>query len=162
MVDLTRLEQKLKIDEHALDVALREHPDLFYQVATELAMAISHRDGAKQDLIEIESEVDMQLRKAAAAAETKTTEKEVESNRKTDKRVIKANSNYLEAHLKAAKWAALKEAYESRSYALSKLVDLHLASYYSTNESKVVSGSTLRDVRANQVKEANRNKRVQV
>lgn len=160
MADLKKLEDKLKIDQHALDIALREHPDLFYKVASELALAISNRDEAKQDVDDIEAIVDMELRRAAAVSEDKVTEKAIESNKRTDKRVVSANDKFLEARFGAAKWAALKEAYESRSYALSKLVDLFLANYYSSNEDKKISGPSFRDARANQVKDNNRRVRV--
>jgi hypothetical protein len=160
--DLKHLEDKLKIDQHSLDTALREHPDLFYKVASELALAISNRDEAKQDVDEVEAEVDMELRKDAATSGAKTTEKEIESNRKVDKNVRAANDRFLAKRYEAAKWTALKEAYEARSYALSKLVDLFLAAYYDANEDKRSGGVTLRDARASQIKEANRNKRVSV
>lgn len=130
-MDKKRLETRLAIDEYALDVALREHPDLFYQVASELALAISRRDEAKQEVDEVEATVDKELRRSAAMAGDKITEKEVESNKKLDKKVQTANDNFLEKRLEAAKWTALKEAYEQRSYALSKLVELHLANYSS-------------------------------
>lgn len=159
---LKQLEDKLKIDEHALDIALREHPDLFYKVATELALAISNRDEAKQVLDETEAEVDMELRKDAATSGAKTTEKEIESNKKVDSKVKSANDKFLEERFNAAKWTALKEAYEARSYALSKLVDLHLANYYSSNEDKKTGGTTLRDVRSSHVKQELAARRVKV
>jgi hypothetical protein len=162
MADLKQLEAKLRIDEHALDIALREHPDLFYKVATELALAISNRDEAKQDLEEIEAQVDMELRKAAAVSDTKTTEKEIESNKKVDKKVKAANDKFLEERFNAAKWTALKEAYEARSYALSKLVDLFLANYYSANEDNRTGATTLRDARAQHVKKDLVERRVRV
>ena len=161
-MNLKQLEDKLKIDQHALDIALREHPDLFYQVASELALAISNRDEAKQDLDQIEAQVDSELRRAAAISEDKVTEKAIESNKNTDKRVIAANDKFLEERYNAAKWTALKDAYEQRSYALSKLVDLFLANYYSSNEDKKTGGPALRDVRSQQVKEINKRVRVQV
>lgn len=161
-MDLKQLESKLQINEHALDTALREHPDLFYKVASELALAISNRDEAKQDLSVIEAEVDAQVRKEAARMNEKTTETEIKSLVKLDKKTIAANDKFHEESYNAAKWAALKEAYESRSYALSKLVDLYIANYYSSNTDKTTGGPSLRDMRANQVKEQNRNKRVSV
>jgi hypothetical protein len=176
MTDIKKLEAKLAINEHALDVALREHPDLFYKVAVELALAISNRDEAKQDLEETEAEVDMELRKDAALISVKTTEKEIESNKKADKRVKSANDRFLAERLNAARWTALKESFEQRSYALSKLVDLYLANYYSSSDSpknlanyysssdspKMSGTTTLRDIKANEVKQelAERRKRV--
>lgn len=153
MTDIKNLESKLAIDEHALDVALRDHPDTFYRVAMELALAVSLRDEAKQDLEEVEAEVDMELRKDAATIGAKTTEKEIESNKKVDKNVRAATDRFMEARYNAAKWTALKDAFEQKSYALSKLVDLYLGNYYSSHDSvKPANGSTLRDVKAQHVK----------
>ena len=162
MTVIKQLEDKLQINQHALDVALREHPDLFYKVASELALAISNRDESKQDLDELEAQVDIELRNAAAVSGDKTTENQILSNKKVDRRVKAANDKFLAERLNTAKWTALKEAYEARSYALSKLVDLFLASYYSNQEDKKTNAPALRDAQANQVKEANRNKRVAV
>ena len=157
---LKQLEAKLVIDEHALDIALREHPDLLYKVASELALAISNRDEAKQELEQIQAQVDSELRKAALISDQKVTETSIQSNKNTDKRVIAANDVFLEKSYEAAKWTALRSAYEQRSYSLSKLVDLFLANYFSTNEDKKTGGAAVRDVRANQVKEVNRSRRI--
>jgi len=162
MTDIKQLEAKLQIDQHALDIALREHPDLFYKVASELALAISNRDEAKQDLDEIEAEIDIKLRNDAAIVGEKTTETQIQSNKKIHPKVKSANDKLLEQKLHTAQWTALKEAYEARSYALSKLVDLYLANYFSSNEDKKVNGPALRDVRASQAKQENRNRRVSV
>jgi hypothetical protein len=159
---LKQLEDKLIINEHALDVALREHPDLFYRVATELAIAVSNRDAAKMSLEKVEAMVDMDLRADAAKIGAKTTEKEIESNKKVDKTVIAANENFLSERYNAAKWTALREAYEQRSYALSKLVDLYLANYYSSQEDKKTGAPDFRTARAEHIKEENRRKRVGV
>lgn len=158
--NINELKKGLRIDEHALDHALRDHPVLFYNVSAELALAISNRDEAKQDLEEVEAVVDMELRKSAAVSGERTTEKEIESNRKTDQRVKSANDKFLVEKLNAANLAALKEAFEQKSYALSKLVDLYLANYYSSNEDKKAGGPTLRDVRSQQVKDVNKSARV--
>lgn len=160
--NLKRLKDGLRIDEHSLDHALRDHPGLFFEIGTALALAISNRDEAKQDLSEVEATVDMELRKSASQIGSKVTEKEIESNRNIDKRVKAANDRFLEEKLNAANLSALKEAYEQKSYALSKLVDLYLANYYSSHEDKKTGGTTLRDARAHHVKEelAERRKRV--
>ena len=155
---LKQLEEKLKIDEHALEIALRDNPALFYDVASELALAISQRDEAKQDLDELEAEVDMELRQAASVSGERTTEKEIESNKKADKRVKAATDRFLQLRYDAAKWTALKDAYEQRSYALSKLVELYISNYYSSQDHKPAS-TTLRDTRAEHVKQS-RAKRV--
>lgn len=161
MTDLKKLEDKLKIDQHALDIALREHPDLFYKVASELALAISNRDEAKQDVDDIEATVDMELRRAASVSEDKVTEKAIESNKWADKRVVSANDKFLEARFEAAKWAALKEAYESRSYALSKLVDLYVVGYFSDKSDSKHDNASY-ELQSSQIKKVNATRRREV
>lgn len=161
-MNIKQLEDKLRIDEHSLDVALREHPELFYRVATELALSISKRDEAKLEMDQIEAKVDMDLRADAAKIGTKTTEKEIESNKKVDRKVISVNEKFLAERYNSAKWTALREAYEQRSYALSKLVDLYLANYYSSQEDKKTGATDFRTARAEHIKEENRRKRVGV
>jgi hypothetical protein len=162
MSNLKQLEEKLQINEHALDVALREHPDLFYQVASQLALSISKRDADKQALGEAEASVAMELRAKAARLDEKVTENSIAAQVKSDKRIVEANEAYLNAHFEAAKWAALKEAYESRSYALSKLVDLFIANYYSSNEGSKTGATAFRETQANHIKDHNKRKRVEV
>ena len=160
-VDLLKdLKAKLRIDEHALEVAWRDQPDLFYQVANEHALALSIRDESKQDLEELEAEVDMELRRDAATSGEKTTETQIQSNKKTDKRVRAANDSFLEKRYIAEQWKVLRDAYEQRSFALSRLVELYIANYYSSNEHKTTTNANLKDIRAQSVKEVNRNRRV--
>ena len=159
---INTLEAKLQIDPHALDTALREHPDLFYKVASELALAISNRDESKQNLDEIEAVVDLEIRAESARLGEKTTEKEVESHKKTDKRVMSANDVFIEEKLNTARWTALKDAYEQRSYALSKLVDLYLANYYSSNQDNRTGGADFINARVEQIKQQNQRQRVKV
>ena len=158
---IKQLEDKLRIDEHALEVSLREHPELFYKVATELALAISNRDEAKQDLEEVEALVDMEIRKDASAVGGKTTEKEIDSLKKADERVITASDKFMEERYNAAKWSALKEAYEQKSYALYNLTELYISNYYSSNEN--AGKVTVREAKAQKAREViNERRRVSV
>lgn len=153
MSDITRLEQlrtKLKIDEHSLEIELRDYPRLVDEVGQEHVNAISLRDEAKQTLDETEARVDSDIRRDAAVNEEKVTEKDVESQKRLSPTVIKANKRYFELKHLAAQWGVLKEAIEKRSYALSKLVDLYIANYYSEIEKK---GSTdLKTIQASRAK----------
>lgn len=160
--ELSKLKQGLRIDEHSLDTALRDHPDLFYDVSIALALAISNRDEAKQNLEEIEAEVDIEIRSETARMNEKTTEGQIQSLKKVDPKVKTANDKFLEEKLNAANLTALKEAYEQKSYALSKLVELYLANYYVTNQDKKTGAPDLRAARANQIKETNSRARVKV
>ena len=151
-VTIESLESGLRIDEHALEDALTAHSDFFYKVSDQMTLALSRRDEAKQQLEEVEADVDLELRKDAAKLEERTTEKEIESNRKIDRRVKAANAQYLKLKHEAARWATLKEAFEQRSYALSKLVDLYVANYYSQAEKKERPQANLRDIKAQRVR----------
>src|SRR5262245_24296743 len=91
---IRELEDALKIDEHGLDDALLEQPDIFYRVARTLALMISRRDLAKVELSDRESTVDLAFRRDAQIAEDKITEAEVKNNVRQDKEVKK-----LRAHL---------------------------------------------------------------
>lgn len=134
MSKLDTFRKKLVIDEHALEIALREHPQLVYDVGIELALAISNRDEAKQTLEELEAETAISLRREAELAEERVTDKSIESQVKFNRGVKEANAFFLEKKLEAAQWSVLKDSFDQRSYALSKLVDLYLANYYSNIE----------------------------
>lgn len=150
MHNIEILQKKLQIDEHALEKALKEHPDLVYNVGQMYALSISERDGSKLKLDEIIAEVDSEIREDAAAAEEKVTEKAVEGRVKADDRVKKANQAFLDLKLKADQIGVLKEAYNQRSYALSKLVDLYISNYYSEIEGK--GSGDYKTVQAHRVK----------
>lgn len=133
---LEELRKKLLIDEHALELELKNYPALIDEVGQACVLAISDRDEAKEDLDEVQAVVDAQIRRNAAIADEKITEKEVESQKKLNAKVKAANQNFLDLKLEAAQWGVLKEAFDKRSYALSKLVDLYIANYYSEIEKK--------------------------
>lgn len=133
---LEDLRKKLQIDEHSLEIELKNFPNLVDDVGQASVLAISYRDEAKQELDEIEAKVDSEIRSEAAEANEKVTEKDVESQKKLDPKVKAANKKFLDLKLEAAQWGVLKEAFEKKSYALSKLVDLYIANYYSEIEKK--------------------------
>lgn len=151
---LEALRAKLIIDEYHLELMLKQHPELVYDVGIELAFAISNRDQAKQNLEEIEAVVDNEIRQNAI---DKVTEKDVESQKRRDKKVIAHNEDFLALKHLAAQWGVLKEAFDQRSYAISKLVDLYLANYYSNIEK---NGETeFKTVQADRIKTHNREQR---
>lgn len=155
---LESLERGLTINEHALEEASRDQPEFFYRVSKELAMLISRRDEAKQDLAAIEAEVDLDIRREASDNNEKTTEGEVAARRRVDKRVVaaQANLNYFSGWV--GQYAALKEAFQQRSYALNHLIELHLSSYF--GEVKGPSNKfSLRDVAADRARRSMANAR---
>lgn len=128
---ISDIEPELKIKEHALDEALQQNPDLFYRVSKALALAISRRDGAKQNLAELDAEVDTKLRNEAAQNEEKITEAGLTAKKRAHRAVVRANETLLKLNSQVMQLQALKDSFQQRSYALGNLVDLHVAGYFS-------------------------------
>ncbi len=122
------LEKGLLIDEHALERALMEQPSIFYKVSSLLAIAISRRDGAKQDKEVIEAKADAKIRHDAEVGGEKITEKLIEGRKIL--RVMDLSNELLELNGNVGQLSALKEAFQQRSYVLNKLTDLYIAGYY--------------------------------
>lgn len=129
-IDYAKLEAALAIDEDALEEGHRDQPQAFYQVAKALALATSQRDGGKKALEETEAEVDLRHRQMAAASEEKITEPGLKSKLALNAQVKAARDRLLKLDHRVKKLTALKEAFEMRSFALNKLVDLYIHNYY--------------------------------
>lgn len=157
---LEELRAKLLINEHALELELKNYPELVDEVGQAYVLAMSERDQSKDDLDEILAKVDGEIRSTASANDEKITEKEVESQKKLDSKVKAANKRFLDLKLEAAQWGVLKEAIEKRSYALSKLVDLYISNYYSEIEKK--GDGDFKTVQSHRVKEINKERRERV
>lgn len=131
MATIKDYEKALLVDEHALNEELQHQPDLFYRVSKLLLNAISERDAAKQDLVELEARVDAEIRKDASVSGERVTEKEVESQKKLNPKVTKAIRDLHALQLQVAKYTALKEAYMQRANVLRDFVTLYSANYFS-------------------------------
>ena len=160
--DLRELEAALRIDEHALEKALRDQPVMFYRVANAYALEISRRDAAKQALQDAEAEADLNARDRARRADQKITEGEIRATIQTDGQVAQAQAALARRSERAAKLAALKEAFQQRSYALKDLAGLYVANYYTASEHNALPnavrdrGATETRTRMNEVRKASK------
>lgn len=132
--DFRELEEGLRIDEHALDEALRDHPEMFYRVAKALALEISRRDEAKQAHQDAEFKADLAIRARAESQGKKMTESEVRSRVNQSEDVIFRRDTLLRLSESVGLLSSLKEAFQARSYALKDLVGLYVSNYYSASE----------------------------
>lgn len=132
--DFRELEEALRIDEHALEEALRDQPTMFYRVSSAYALEISRRDAAKQAFQDAEATCDLAVREDAQKEERKITEGEVRATVQTDGNVAKARERLNRLSESVGRLAALKEAFQQRSYALKDLAGLYVANYYSASE----------------------------
>lgn len=148
------LETGLRIDEHALDDALVQHPDLFYRVSKQLALLTSQRDAKKQELAEQEAKADGDIRETASKHKDKVTETEVKNMIRLDADVSRVLHELLDLNRQVGSWTALKEAFQARSYVLKDLVNLYIANYYGSNQDGGSSaGRALRNHSASHVRE---------
>ena len=125
-----QLEAALLIDEHALDEAIEQQPDLFFRCSKQLALLESRRDAAKQALMDEEAKVDTDLRAKARKNDEKITNDEIKAQTRLMPAVKKAVLTYLDLSQQASLYEVLKESFKQRSYALGHLVDLYVAGYF--------------------------------
>lgn len=137
---LRELETGLQIDEHGLEEANQQQPDLLYRVSKHLEMLISLRDESKQNFEYVEAMVDIDLRERFLTDDRdsekgekrgRVTDKVIEAHKKVDARVRNAETEMLRLSFAVGQFKALKEAFIQRSYALKEMVGLYLANYYS-------------------------------
>lgn len=158
--DFRELEESLRIDEYALEEALRDQPEMFYRVSKALALEISRRDAAKQAHQDAEFKADLSIRARAEEQGKKMTESEVRSRVNQSDDVVFKREELLRLNERVGLLSSLKEAFQSRSYALKDLVGLYVSNYYSASEhtsgSGVVRDRAAADARARMNEERRR------
>ena len=148
---LQELEKGLSIDPHALDDALTTQSVIYYEVSQRLALLTSRRDAAKLSMADTEAYTDGIIRRAAREQDSKKTAEEIRALVRVNGAVQKAQRVYLTLNYGVGQFRALQEAFQQRSYALNKLVELYLSSYFA--DAPVNAGvSSIRDRDADQAK----------
>lgn len=124
------MDAAIMIDKHALDDCLVQQPELFHKVAERLALEVSLRDEAKNELSIVMAEVDEIVRLHAETSGTKVTETAIKMQIQQHPDVVMARNVVMGLEKSVGLLQALKESYNQRSYALKDLVSLYLAQYY--------------------------------
>ena len=130
--DPDELRQRLRIDKHALDDEVEHQPELYGEVAEAASLAKSQVESLEEQIKEVEADLDTQARADAETEGDRITENAIKAIIASDKdrkeMVIKLlNARFLQRRLEA-----LTTSFRHRSYALRDMVDLFLASYYSS------------------------------
>lgn len=133
---LTELSNKLRIDPDDMDVELITQPNDFYHAATGVAMAISLRDEAKNDLDVAESELYLMFRRDAVE---KLTEAQLDAMVKSHELRAEYFDKYLEAKQWADHWLALRDSFTQKGHALRELAELHKLNYFGERSTNPVS-----------------------
>ena len=145
------LKDALQIDKLALDDAWVELPDLFWRVSEAYTMACSDRDELKLELGELRASLSSQYRAEAESAGKKTSVDSINAEVENSPKYADLQREYSDLVAKAAKWAALKEAYGTRRDALKGLTQLYASNYFSID-----AGSRPRSAAVDSVAERNR------
>lgn len=130
--DPDELRQCLKIDKHDLDSEVEQQPELYGEVAEAASLSKSQVESLEEQIKELESLLDSGIREDAITEDERITENAIKSIIAADETrkemVIKLlNARHLQRRLEA-----LTTSFRHRSYALRDMVDLFLASYYSS------------------------------
>ena len=150
---IEKWQQKLAIDQNALDREVEMQPYLFFQVADECAEALSRRDSAYDELKRTDADLNFSVRESLAESGQRVTEEMVKSAVLIDNRHIEAQKKYNEAKLESDKIEALKSAFQQRGYMLRDLVQL-FATGYSMGSSVNYPPHSSRDVAAEKNRQA--------
>lgn len=130
---------KLTIDRHGLDDEWVEQPGIVQAIGERLAIEISRRDEAKDQLADIIAEVDGEVRLAHDSDDEddkkkkKPTETAIKNEVAQDKHVKAAKQHLRTLELNVGRLGALKDSFHQRRYALQDLVSLYLGGYYTSN-----------------------------
>jgi len=122
----------LRIDEHNLEKEWVWQPSLYYKYATKLADAENRLDEAKADLECTKAELDSDIRSNPDSyGITKVSEKAIENCVPQQEAYQKALEQYQKANHLVRVLKAMVTSLDHRKRALTSLVELHLANYYS-------------------------------
>lgn len=130
-LDTIDFPSRLRLDKHALDEAIAEQADLYYQIAEEHAQARDIVERAKATLDEVDSSLALALRAAADKAGTKLTEARISEQVLTSEEHVANATALADERLSAERWGALRDAFGQRASMIKVLADLYVAGYFS-------------------------------
>ena len=130
--DPDELRTKLRIDKHSLDTEVEQQPELYGEVAEAAALSKSQIDSLEEQIKELEADIDTQARVDADNEGDRITENAIKAIIASDEDRKKMVIKLLDARHLQRRLEALTTSFRHRSYALRDMVDLFLASYYSS------------------------------
>ena len=130
--DPDELRQRLRIDKYSLDTEVEHQPELYGEVAEAAALSKSQIESLEEQIKELEADLDTQARADAETEGDRITENAIKAIIASDKDRKKMIIKLLDARHLQRRLEALTTSFRHRSYALRDMVDLFLASYYSS------------------------------
>ncbi len=130
--DIDELRTKLRIDKYSLDTEVEHQPELYGEVAEAASLAKSQIESLEEQIKELEADLDTQARADAETEGDRITENAIKAIIASDKDRKEMVIKLLDARYLQRRLEALTTSFRHRSYALRDMVDLFLASYYSS------------------------------
>jgi len=135
--------RRLRIEKHQLDDELELQAELLHSISEHVVSAKSRALHAKDHLERTEGDIYSD----AKQDNPKATVPELQGITLRDPDRIKAFDLYQRARESQESWEGLHEAWRSRGFALRALVDLRLASYYTSDSSAADGRKALNQAR---------------
>ena len=142
-IDIDEFRSYLKLDKHALDQELEEHPVLLFKISEAYVQAAAHRDMLKEQLATVDAGLFDNYRRKPVKDKERITDTSIKTAVQADRNHEKAATAYLTAKNQADLLLALKEAFQSRGYMIKDLCSLYTSNYYES-ESVKPNGNTTR------------------
>lgn len=138
---MDELRENIMIDKDDLDTMWIQQPQLFQRLGERLALEISIRDEAKEELKDIEAALDAAIReedneRVEQDGGKKMTETAIKNKVREAKTFKTATERLARLATGVALLGATKETYQMRRYALQDLVSLHISGYSMSTASK--------------------------
>lgn len=120
--------EKLIIDEHALDLELLQQAHTFNEIAQAAVDQEARRDKYKETMAQVDAELSHDIR--SKKSDTRITDAYVLAQVLNHPDHKDISDKFLLAKHRAARLAALKEAYINRGWMVRELVQLHAIGYF--------------------------------
>jgi DNA repair exonuclease SbcCD ATPase subunit len=126
-------EKMLKIDPLALDKALIEQPQVFWEVSERLSNTISEADAIKSELKELDGSLYLEIRSEYERSGEKFSEAKINSEVLSDSQRLEVSTIHNDLCGIVNLLSALKESFNQRSYMLRELTRLHVTDYHAAS-----------------------------
>ena len=130
--------EDLKIDQSELDECCLRQPVLFDHYTQKLSSLYKYRDEVKLAVEQMSARLDGIIREAASAEGKKLTEAMVQNEITRNLQYADLQQKYIDICAKVKEAEIIREDFQQRRDMLKLLVELYIAGYWASVETKVV------------------------
>ncbi len=140
MAELDTYRALLPINKHRLDDELEVQADVMERISDRVSSLNARVESTENDLKICEA----RLFRSFKETDEKGTDKAADSSVKRNPERAKMFKCVLDARQELDQWRGLYEAWRARGFSISKLCDLYVAQYFTTNSHSISSKSDRR------------------